>query len=397
MLDAQTIATVKATAPVIAELGPKLTSTFYGKMLAAHPELKNVFNVSNQRSGAQSTALFNAVLAYAQNIDNLAALLPAVELIAQKHASLLIRADQYPIVGKYLLETIDELLHPGSEVLGAWEKAYGVLADIFITRESQIYQASASEDGGWRGVREFRLCNKTPQSDNITSFELEPVDGKSIAEFQPGQYLAVFLKPEGFVYRQIRQYSLTQRYDGSNRYRIAVKREDKGVVSQWLHQQAQEGDVVELAPPHGEFKLDIQPQTPVTLISAGVGITPMLAMLDSLAHGQHQAQVNWFHAATNGRLDAFYDEVAQLGAGLKQFNRHTWYSKPDKQDDEKQRYNSKGHIELAPMESAFSHPDMQFYLCGPIGFMQNVASQLSRLGIAAERVHYECFGPLTGL
>lgn len=397
MLDAQTIATVKATAPIIAEQGPKLTNTFYKKMLTAHPELKNVFNISNQRSGAQGTALFNAVLAYAQNIDNLAVLLPAVELIAQKHASLLIRADQYPIVGQYLLETIDELLSPGSEVLSAWEKAYGVLADIFITRESEIYQTSASQEGGWRGVRPFRISHKTVQSDNITSFELEPVDGKKIAAYLPGQYLTLFLKPEGFAYRQIRQYSLTHRSNNGNSYRIAVKREDKGVVSQWLHQQARERDVVELAPPHGEFTLNVQPETPVTLISAGIGITPMLAMLDGLAHRQHPAQVNWFHAATNGRVDAFYEEVTQTGERLKQFNRHTWYSLPDKKDSEKQHYETRGHMELTPLESAFSAPDMQFYLCGPTAFMQNIVSQLNQLGISADRVHYECFGPLKTL
>lgn len=201
MLDTRTIATVKASAPAIAELGPALTRHFYHRMLTHHPELKNVFNASNQRNGAQSSALFNAVLAYAQHIDNLPALSAAVELIAQKHASLLIRADQYPIVGKYLLEAIETLLNPGSEVLTAWEKAYGVLADIFISREAEIYRTSEHIEGGWQGIRPFRLCHKQVESERITSFVFEPVDGHPVARYQPGQYLSVFIKPESLAYR----------------------------------------------------------------------------------------------------------------------------------------------------------------------------------------------------
>ncbi|BDH44912.1 flavohemoprotein [Salmonella enterica subsp. enterica serovar Choleraesuis] len=397
MPDAQTIAIIKSTAPVIADLGPELTARFYNKMLSGHPELKDVFNASNQRNGAQSTALFNAVLAYAQNIDNLAVLLPAVELIAQKHASLLIRADQYPIVGKYLLETIDEMIHPGDEVLEAWGKAYGMLADIFITRESEIYQASASEDGGWRGVRPFRITNKTIQSDIITSFELEPVDGGKIVSYLPGQYLCLFLKPEGFAHRQARQYSLTRSGKAAKSYRIAVKREDSGVVSQWLHQHAKVGDVVELTPPHGEFTLNVAPEAPVTLISAGVGLTPMLAMLDALAEGSHQAQVNWLYVTRNGERDAFRDEIARIGTSLGQFNHHTWYSQPSQRDLNSAAFDTAGRMALAPLEGALGAKDMQFYLCGPIGFMQAVNQQLTELGIAPERIRYECFGPLKAL
>ena len=112
MLDAQTIATVKSTLPAIAQLGPQLTGHFYQRMLTQHPELKNVFNMNNQRSGNQREALFNAICAYGSNLENLAVLLPAVEKIAQKHASLNIQPAQYAIVGENLLATIKELLNP---------------------------------------------------------------------------------------------------------------------------------------------------------------------------------------------------------------------------------------------------------------------------------------------
>lgn len=152
MLDAQTIATVKATIPLLVETGPKLTAHFYDRMFTHNPELKEIFNMSNQRNGDQREALFNAIAAYASNIENLPALLPAVEKIAQKHTSFQIKPEQYNIVGEHLLATLDEMFSPGQEVLDAWGKAYGVLANVFINREAEIYNENASKAGGWEGT-----------------------------------------------------------------------------------------------------------------------------------------------------------------------------------------------------------------------------------------------------
>ncbi|CAI8770734.1 NO-inducible flavohemoprotein [Kosakonia quasisacchari] len=392
MLDAQTIATVKATLPLLAATGPKLTAHFYDRMFTHNPELKEIFNMSNQRNGDQREALFNAIAAYASNIDNLAALLPAVEKIAQKHTSFQIQPEQYNIVGTHLLATLDEMFSPGQEVLDAWGKAYGVLAGVFINREAQIYSEHAEKAGGWQGTRAFRLVEKKPQSALITSFEFEPVDGQPVAAYQPGQYLGVWLKPEGFANQEIRQYSLTRKPDGKS-YRIAVKREEGGQVSNWLHNSAKVGDIVYLAAPAGDFFIDVQSNTPVTLISAGVGQTPMLAMLDSLSKSQHAAQVNWFHAAMNGDVHAFADEVSKLGASLNHFYQHVWYQQPAAAEVNSGRYHSEGLMDLRVLEGKFSDPAMQFYLCGPVGFMQFVAQQLVALGVNKESIHYECFGP----
>jgi len=346
MLDAQTIATVKATIPLLVETGPKLTAHFYDRMFAHNPELKEIFNMSNQRNGDQREALFNAIAAYASNIENLAALLPAVEKIAQKHTSFQIKPEQYNIVGSHLLATLDEMFSPGQEVLDAWGKAYGVLANVFINREAQIYSENASKNGGWEGTRAFRIVEKTPRSALITSFEFEPVDGQPVADYQPGQYLGVWLKPEGFPHQEIRQYSLTRKPDGKG-YRIAVKREEGGQVSNWLHNEASVGDVVHLAAPAGDFFMAVETNTPVTLISAGVGQTPMLAMLDTLAKANHSAQVNWFHAAENGDVHAFADEVKALGATLPRFTAHTWYRLPTEADRAAARFDSEGLMNLA--------------------------------------------------
>lgn len=206
MLDSQTIATVKSTIPLLAATGPKLTAHFYDRMFAHNPELKDIFNMSNQRNGDQRQALFDAICAYAANIENLAALLPAVERIAQKHTSFNIQPEQYNIVGGHLLATLDEMFSPGQEVLDAWGKAYGVLANVFIQREEQIYQQSETDNGGWRDLRAFRILKKQPQSDVICSFVLAPVDGGRVADFKPGQYLAVYIKHDSLEHQEIRQY-----------------------------------------------------------------------------------------------------------------------------------------------------------------------------------------------
>ena len=361
-------------------------------MFTHNPELKEIFNKSNQRNGDQREALFNAIAAYASNIENLPALLPAVEKIAQKHTSFQIKPEQYNIVGEHLLATLDEMFSPGQEVLDAWGKAYGVLANVFINREAEIYNENASKAGGWEGTRDFRIVAKTPRSALITSFELEPVDGGAVAEYRPGQYLGVWLKPEGFPHQEIRQYSLTRKPYGKG-YRIAVKREEGGQVSNWLHNHANVGDVVKLVAPAGDFFMAVADDTPVTLISAGVGQTPMLAMLDTLAKAGHTAQVNWFHAAENGDVHSFADEVKELGQSLPRFTAHTWYRQPNEADRAKGQFDSEGLMDLSKLEGAFSDPTMQFYLCGPVGFMQFAAKQLVDLGVKQENIHYECFGP----
>ena len=390
MLNAKTIEIVKATAPVIAQTGPALTAHFYERMFSHNPELKDIFNMSNQRNGDQREALFNAICAYANNIENLPALLPAVEKIAHKHTSFMITAEQYAIVGSHLLGTIDDLLSPGQEVLDAWAEAYGLLADIFIKREEEIYQANESKSGGWRGTREFVLVEKTQESEVITSFTFKPADGGPVASYQPGQYLGIYLQPAGFEFQEIRQYSLSSA-PLADQYRISVKREEGGKVSSYLHDTLQVGDKVQLAPPAGDFFLDVEATTPVALISAGVGLTPTLSMLEALAN--HQADVHWLHAAENGGHHAFKHSVARMVAEHDHFTSNTWYREPLASDNQAEDFQFEGMMDLGKVKDLVATPGMHYYFCGPVGFMQHVAKQLLEMGVAEEQLHYECFGP----
>ena len=179
MLSTQQLELIKATVPVLRESGVALTDYFYKRMLNNHPELKETFNLGHQRSGGQAKALAGAVLAYAENIENLAVLGDAVSLIVAKHVSLNIQADQYAIVGENLLHSISEVLNVpmDSDLIAAWAAAYGQLADILIAAEKQRYAEQAATQGGWNGWRGFKVVRKQAESDVITSFYLQPVDG----------------------------------------------------------------------------------------------------------------------------------------------------------------------------------------------------------------------------
>lgn len=188
MLDQKRIDIVKSTVPVLEQNGEKITTRFYQLMFGAHPELLNIFNHANQKQGRQQRALAGAVYEAAKHIDDLSVILPVVNQIAQKHRSLGIKPEHYPIVGKYLILAIKDVLGDAAtdEIIDAWKEAYGAIADAFIGIEAELYNQAANQNGGWDGFREFKVDRKVIESDVITSFYLKPVDQGEIATFQPG-------------------------------------------------------------------------------------------------------------------------------------------------------------------------------------------------------------------
>jgi nitric oxide dioxygenase len=393
MLDQATIAVIKSTIPLLESAGPALTEHFYQRMFRDNPELKDVFNLAHQRSGGQPLALFNAVAAYARNIDNLGALAGAVERIAHKHTGFLIQPAQYHIVGSHLLATLKELGGEAvtEEILTAWGKAYGVLANIFIGRESEIYQEKAEQPGGWQGGRPFVITHKQAESDTITSFVLTPVDGLPVLDFQPGQYLSLKLAHPDLSYQEIRQYSLSDAPNGRS-YRISVKRESRGQVSNLLHDKLQQGDRLEVMPPAGDFVLTARPDQAVVLISAGVGQTPMLSMLNQLLAMGHGADIRWLHACEQGALHGFKQDIHTKSRQHERLLSRVWYRVPTEQDQQGEDYDFTGTMVLAQVQELLP-VDAHYYCCGPLPFMASIKQQLLALGVSGERLHYEVFGP----
>jgi len=213
--------TVKATAPVLAQNGYDIIKYFYRSMLSAHPELKNVFNMRHQERGEQQQALARAVYAYAANIEDPQSLEAVLKNIANKHVSLDVRPDQYPIVGEHLLAAIKAVLGDAAtdDIMSAWAQAYGNLADILMGMESGLREEASEKPGGWVGWRDFIVRAKQPESDVTTSFLLEPADDKPVMDFEPGQYISVAVQVPRLGLQQIRQYSLSDAPNGC-RYRI---------------------------------------------------------------------------------------------------------------------------------------------------------------------------------
>ncbi|MCU7976747.1 NO-inducible flavohemoprotein [Shewanella sp. SW36] len=393
MLDSRTIQVIKSTIPLLESAGPALTTHFYERMFKHNPELKDVFNLAHQHSGGQPVALFNAVAAYAKNIENLAVLSSTVERIAQKHTGFLIKPEQYAIVGSHLLATLKELGGDAvtEEVLEAWAQAYGFLADIFIQREAQIYQAHAEQDGGWLGERQFIISAKKTESAVITSFILTPEDGKPVKDFIPGQYLSLKLKHPNLAYEEIRQYSLSDAPNG-NSYRISVKRELGGQVSNLLHDTMHIGDKIAVMPPAGDFILEVGADIPVVLISAGVGQTPMKSMLNQLIKLQHPSAITWLHACEQGDVHGFKQAIHTKRQQHHNLKSHVWYRKPSSTDVVGTDYDFEGQMELSKVADQLL-PHAHYYFCGPIGFMSAIKQQLLALGVSAENMHYEVFGP----
>lgn len=409
MLDAQTVRVVKATAPILGEHAEALTRLFYKRMFEANPEVRPFFNPAHQEAGTQQRALAGAIVAYATHIEDLGKLTEAVDLIAHKHVSLGVKADHYPIVGQNLIAAIQELLGDAAtdEIVDAWTKAYGFLADLLINHESGIYNQN-QEQHGWRDFAPFRVVRKETESEVIQSFYLEPTSDETPAcpmngfraSHQPGQYLTVRI-PTQDGSTTMRNYSISVA-PGQSHYRISVKREEapndeapQGVVSNHLHQRIAVGDTIEVGPPCGNFVLDEQAATqrPLVLISGGVGITPMLAMLHSAVQRAGDQPIYFIHAARNGKVHAFADEVAQLAADHPRVHVLTCYDQPADEDLSNANHDHTGRVDLPLLKRILPGPDADFYFCGPKPFMQGVQQALNDWGVEPERVRFEWFGP----
>jgi nitric oxide dioxygenase len=393
MLSASQQDIIKATVPLLETGGEALTTHFYKIMLESHPEVRPLFNQAHQTAGTQPRALADSVLMYARNIDRLEALGPLAAQIVNKHVSLQILPEHYPIVGACLLRAIREVL--GAEVatdavIDAWGAAYRQLADILIGAERAAYDALAAAPGGWRGARAFRVVSKTPESAEITSFLLQPADGKAVVNFKPGQYIGLKLVLDGQEVR--RNYSLSAAPNGRS-YRISVKREPQGTVSRFLHDHVTEGDTLELFPPAGAFCLE-DSSRPLVLISGGVGVTPLMAMTEAALSSSRS--VSFIHYARNAQVHAFGGTLAQWANRHPQLRSFVAYE--EAAEDAVRQPDALGRPSLEHLRRWLPESrDVDVYFLGPKPFMAFVKRALRDLGVPEERCRFEFFGPAEAL
>ncbi|GGQ46728.1 nitric oxide dioxygenase [Actinomadura coerulea] len=390
MLSTDHAETVRATLPAVAANGTAITGEFYAAMFAAHPELRHLFNQGNQANGEQRRALAGSVAAFAGHLVTERSSIPFQQIlsrIAHKHASLGIRPEQYTIVGRHLMDAVAKVLGDAvtPQVHAAWSEVYWLFATLLIAEEARLYQDASCDPAA--PFRPWHVTERRDEAEDTVSLVLAPADGGTVPAHRPGQYvsLAVTL-PDGL--RQPRQYTLSRAAGGTVQITLRRVRGDgaapDGAVSTFLFEHVGAGDVVELSPPFGDVVVE-DDDAPLVLVSAGIGITPVAAMIDHLAAERPDRPVLAVHADRSVRTHALRRQIAEAGARMTDFRQLTWYEDVDGSRDARP-----GRIEVARLPLP---PKARVFMCGPIPFMREVRRGLAEAGVSDERVHYEVFGP----
>ncbi|MGV9411347.1 globin domain-containing protein [Nocardia sp. NPDC003693] len=385
-LEPEHAAVIRATLPLIAANIDAITARFYTELFDAHPELlRDRFNRGNQRLGAQQRALAASIATYASHLVDPALPHPR-ELLARighKHASLGVTAPEYRVVHEHLFAAIVAVLGADvvtADVAAAWDRVYWLMATALIDLETGLYEGAGVAPGDV--FRETRVVRRIDDPSGVATFEVESADSsRPLPDFLPGQYISVGADlPDGA--RQLRQYSLTNR-SGDGRLAFAVRRVAAGAdgpageVSVWLHDNVGAGDRLQVTLPFGDLTIDPAADTPVVLISAGIGITPMVGILNHLSACASERRALVLHADRSAATHPLREQAGELVAGLPAARARTWYE-------------TDGRMDLSRIELP---ADADFYLCGGAGFLQALRAQLLALGIPSDRVHVELFTP----
>ncbi|HUK25897.1 MAG TPA: MOSC and FAD-binding oxidoreductase domain-containing protein [Terriglobales bacterium] len=247
----------------------------------------------------------------------------------------------------------------------------------------------------WPGFRPMRVANLHKESDSVTSLILSPADGQPLSLFQAGQFVVLRLLLEPDKPPVLRSYSLSD-LPADDHFRISVKRELNGVGSSFLCDRTRQGDVLQVSAPRGSFTLRPS-RVAVVLLSAGVGATPVMAMLHSLAAERSQRDIWWIYGARNGGDHPFAQESRSLVKQLSRGRAYVVYSRPGASDRPGEDFDAPGHIDTALLQRLGVPRESDFYLCGPPSFLQNMRDGLGTWGVPAGNVHTEIFGSLEAI
>jgi len=295
-------------------------------------------------------------------------------------------------VAKNLTAMLDDHFHRGKfdEIT---DRADAPLSDALamLVRERLTGLAPpAGPPPGWPGFRPLRVSRIERESGSVKSLVLSPADDRPLVAALPGQSIVLRLHPTAGGPAVLRNYSLSD-FPVTDHYRVSIKQEVNGVASTYLHNQIRIGDLVEVAAPRGSFTLNSSDR-PVVLLSAGVGATPVLAMLHALARENSPREIWWLFGARNREEHPFAEESRKLVKRLARGKSHVWYSRPGLQDRPSVDFDLPGRIGGDALKTLGLPLNADFYLCGPSAFLQDVASGLAALGVSPNQVHEEIFG-----
>lgn len=375
MLTQEEVQIIRETVPLLKDKGQTITSTFYKRLFEQHPELKNVFNQTNQKRGLQSSALAMAVLAAAENIEDLSPIVPAIMPVVYKHCALQVKAEHYPIVGENLIWAIQQEtgLNEDDPIIQTWIKAYGAIADAFINLEKDVYSKMA-----WDGFKPFTVTNITEETDMIKSFTVTS-DEIDLSQFIPGQYITVDISSEKLPYRAKRHYSIV---DGDKDFltfgvRRDVTEEHEGEVSTVLHDEVNVGDTLLLSAPVGGFGLANKANKQLFL-GSGVGVTPLVSMYQEAVDADLTA--TFLQSTSNAQNVAFEEKLEDITAksSIAQFDKHF--------------RDQDGFIDAEQLKQ-YLDGETEFYVCGGNSFLKAMITELQKLEVPMDNIHFETFIP----
>ncbi|MDU9418546.1 globin domain-containing protein [Staphylococcus lloydii] len=375
MLTEKEIQTIRETVPLLKEHGQTITSKFYDRLFIEHPELKNVFNQTNQKKGLQSSALAMAVLAAAEHIDDLSPIVPVIMPVVYKHCALQVLPEHYPIVGENLLWAIKEVtgLTDDSEVIQTWGKAYQEIADAFIGLEQQVYEQMA-----WSSFKPFKITNISQETSIIKSFTVKS-DDIDLSQFTPGQYITVDIDSPKLPYNAKRHYSIV---DGGKDYLTFGVRRDvseghEGEVSTILHDDIEVGDTISLSAPVGGFGV-VNSENKQLFLGSGVGVTPLVSMFRQ-AVSEHTPST--FVQVTSDSDNVAFEEMLK-----------TIEQQDDNSNLALHYRDTEGYIKAEDLQQLIDE-DTEIYVCGGQSFINSMIVNLQTLNVPQGKIHFETFVP----
>lgn len=382
MLSDKSRPVIEQTIGVIAERIPAITPEFYKSMFNARPDLLDgMFSRSNQKNGTQPQALAGSIAAFASHLLKNPGSYPdeVLSRVAHKHTSLGLLPEEYPTVHEHLFGAIAADLGDAAtpEVVAAWDEVYWLMADALIKLEKGLYGQQANDVM----FAPFKLISKEEIAKDVIAFEFEPADDTPLTRPIPGQYVTIQVKVKDGI-RQPRQFTLVPSQEGHRR--VVIRKDPQGEVTPILHEDINEGDILEISNPYGDVVLD-EGHGALVLASAGIGTTPIVSFLDRLAKEGSQRKVTVLHADHSMDRWPGREIMERLVDSLPNARMITWMETPGEGDHE-------GFMDLSEADLDLDE-DTTAFMCGPLPFMKGLRSQLIEKGVPGRNIHYEIFGP----
>lgn len=286
------------------------------------------------------------------------------------------------------------------------EKRHSVQLELLEEKLSQASMRRQAEqltlNTNWPGLRKFKIDRKVDEGGGICSFYLTPHDGKALPSFYPGQYLTFNIKTPDQVRPLIRCYSLSDSPYQADFYRVSIKHAlpprgsphfESGVVSSFFHQRLNEGDIVDVKAPAGNFYLDTKKHTPIVLIGGGIGITPVLSMLNTLVELNSKREIWFFYGVRNGGEQIQASHLQAIDAEYENVHLHACFSNPQSDDQKGINYQHAERVSVNLLKRLLPSNNYEYYLCGPSSMMSSLTQDLNDWGVPEDKIHFEAFGP----